>query len=79
VPGRAVIPAAVAYVKFVAVKKLVVGFSPETWECRTLVLPDVHILGASSHSLTCCVKGVWEFFFGFYFEQSNLFKESRSA
>ena len=46
-PAAAVIPAPIAYIKVVAVKKLVVGFVayvrlPSLW---VLVLPDVVILG----------------------------------
>ena len=73
-PAAAVIPAPIAYIKVVAVKKLVVEFL--VWCARPM--------GATPSVLVCaCLSWkrythftVWVVFFIFYFEKIRVFKAS---
>jgi hypothetical protein len=42
VPAAAVIPAPIAYIKVVAVKKLVVGFEVQDWQNQNRTLCHLH-------------------------------------
>jgi hypothetical protein len=54
VPAAAVIPAPIAYIKVVAVKKLVVGFVAVGWRPQIVVVPlDVPSLGGTCVALGC--------------------------
>ena len=64
-PAAAVIPAPIAYIKVVAVKKLVVGFLPRTtdrpirvcvWLDRGILLEDVLLLIADTESRTFTLR-----------------------
>jgi hypothetical protein len=65
VPAAAVIPAPIAYIKVVAVKKLVVGFLPRTtdrpirvcvWLDRGILLEDVHQFSLDTESRTFTLR-----------------------
>ena len=65
-PAAAVIPAPMAYIKIVAVKKLVVGSLS-----RVAGLPPGHVSGTALASLwdVCLHLTVWHCVHGFYFEE----------
>ena len=70
-PAAAVIPAPIAYIKVVAVKKLVVGFlsvSGSAASCRLLVAPP-----ASSWGLYLLLTE-WCIIQDFYFEEIGVFQ-----
>ena len=72
-PAAAVIPAPIAYIKVVAVKKLVVGFWTECWSVCRKVCTDCRLIPSSGDScvlLTECAWGSQDF----YFEKIRVFK-----
>ena len=73
VPAAAVIPAPIAYIKVVAVKKLVVGFLALDCCPGTPVLCWWHVLAIFSESLACSLLGALELPI-FYFEKIRVFK-----
>ncbi len=53
-PAAAVIPAPIAYIKVVAVKKLVVGFqTPVVWSAKRHALPARVFLPKATSALNC--------------------------
>ena len=70
-PAAAVIPAPIAYIKVVAVKKLVVGFL-----LRTTGPPTGCVSGSASASSwgTCLHLTVWRGIQDFYFEKIRVFQ-----
>ena len=70
-PAAAVIPAPIAYIKVVAVKKLVVGFLP-----RTTGPPSGCVSGSAwaSSWRTCLHLTVWCGIQDFYFEEIRVFR-----
>ena len=70
-PAAAVIPAPIAYIKVVAVKKLVVGFL-----LRTTGQPSGHALGLALASfwVTLLHLTVWCGVQNFYFEEIRVFQ-----
>ena len=70
-PAAAVIPAPIAYIKVVAVKKLVVGFLP-----RTTGLPIGYVSGSAwaSSWRTYLHLTVWCGIQDFYFEEIRVFQ-----
>ena len=73
-PAAAVIPAPIAYIKVVAVKKLVVGFllraAGPLYEC-------VSSLTSASALLTCLRLIAWCGVWDFYFEEIRVFTAGR--
>jgi hypothetical protein len=59
VPAAAVIPAPIAYIKVVAVKKLVVVFIGSNWRSASQTLSLTFI-----HSAISCIDGVWSSLIG---------------
>ena len=70
-PAAAVIPAPVAYIKVVAVKKLVVGFLP-----RAIGPPPGLVSGLALASSwgRCLYLTVWRGIQDFYFEEMRVFQ-----
>ena len=71
-PAAAVIPAPIAYIKVVAVKKLVVGFLPVSGGLPLVVCTRRSSL-ASSWGL-CLHFTVWRMIQDFYFEEMRVFQ-----
>ena len=71
VPAAAVIPAPIAYIKVVAVKKLVVGFLP-----RTTGPPSGRASGSTwaSFQRMCLLLTEWCSIWNFYFEEIRVFQ-----
>ena len=72
-PAAAVIPAPIAYIKVVAVKKLVVGFLPRTAGPH-FVRVSCSVLASSWGTLLCFVA--WGGIQDFYFEEIRVFTAS---
>ena len=70
-PAAAVIPAPIAYIKVVAVKKLVVGVLPGDTRPPKWCVQGVHL--ALSRG-TCLHFIVWHMIQNFYFEEMRVFQ-----
>ena len=72
-PAAAVIPAPIAYIKVVAVKKLVVGFLSRTGGPHFVRVSD-SVLASSWGTFLCFVA--WDGIQDFYFEEIRVFTAS---
>ena len=73
-PAAAVIPAPIAYIKVVAVKKLVVGFrGGSVWSAARRALVRAPFLSEAPSALRCSGRGVRDV----YFEKIRVFKAGR--